>query len=139
MAKTNYSKVEDSFNEGLLKIDIDRLLEETEKNGAAAKIHLAKQLLISMRFDLRSLQKRGFDPHAELNIDKSTIKTLIQHVDSLTPEEWNVIKETKKKLDKFKLEADQKAPPTSDDAIVEEERRSQMNKRFNVNEKWWPL
>ena len=139
MSKTDFSKVEESLIEGLQKMDVNRLLEISEHGASAEQLQFGKQLLLAMRFVLKSLDQRGLNPYEKLGISKSEIKEMIENASALKSEEWIKVKDLKVKIDKFKAEMDEKFPISTDEEVVDKERIKHINKRFNVNDKWLPL
>jgi len=139
MAKTNFTKVEESLIEGLRKMDVNRLLEITEHGANAEQLQFGKQLLLAMQYVLKSLKQRGLDPYKKLGIEKKELDKMLENAGTLKPEDWNRIKEIKVKVDQFKQEMDLKFPVSTDDQVVESERIKHVNKRFNVNDEWLPL
>lgn len=144
MAKTNYTKVEDALTAGLQKISIDRLLEladaaEGKDSPTDEQTRLRGQVLLALHTELQYLKSKGQHPYSKLNVDKKNLKKYLDDPALLTPEEWEKIKTIKKNLDAFKKSIAESLPQQSDDALIEEERKKQKNKRFNVNDKWLPL
>lgn len=150
MAKTNYTKVEEALAEGMLKIEVNRLLDAADKNAAAKApdggknlalkvdaIHL--QRLAKINIDLRSLQNQGNDPYVRLKIDKAEIKRFISDPTLMTPKDWERIKAIKEQIAAFKIELDKKKKKSTDDDLVKGQIKDQSTKRFNINHKWIPL
>lgn len=149
MAKTNYTKVEEALAEGMRKIEVNRLLDVADENAAAnskskgpAKvkvdaIHL--QRLATINHDLKLLQKLGTNPYATLKIDKEELQNFTKDPTALTQQDWEKVKIIKEQIAAFKTELDKKTPQNSDDDLVTQQRKKQITKRFNINEKWIPL
>ena len=146
MTKTNYTKVEEALNEGLRKIEVNRLLEiadevsdKHKKTTEIALSHEQKQLLASIVHDLKSVQKIDKDPFAKLGIAKKELKKYLKKPSSLGPKEWELLKAFKEKIRTFKAELEKSAPKATDADVINQQRRKQTTKRFNVNDKWIPL
>lgn len=159
MAKTNYTKVEEALAEGMRKMEVNRLLKAADKakedkstdvqKPSSAPTSPAKpevdavnlQRLKTVCRDLKALQKLGRNPYEELKINKEEIKKFIKDPSSLTPEEWQKVKEIKSKIAKYKEEKPQKTQEKGekDDDPLQEERKKQATKRFNVKDSWIPL
>jgi hypothetical protein len=140
MAKTNFTKVEEVLTEGMRKIEVDRLLDIADRNmgkdlpQSAPKVttfHLKR--LSTVYHDLVNLDKQGKNPYVNLNINKEEIKKFVDNPKTLSPQDWEKIKEIKNKIEGFK------SKEKKDEDLIEKERKSQTNKRFNVNDKWIPL
>lgn len=149
MAKTNYTKVEEALAEGMHKMEVNRLLDIADQKGDTTKdqpkklalkldaLHL--QRLNTLNNELKDLQKKGKDPYAKLKIDPAEIKRLLKDPSALTPEEWAKVKTMNEQVAVFKAEIERKPLQNSDDDIVKQQRKKQITKRFNVNDKWIPL
>lgn len=125
-------------------------------NQEASKVNAIQlQRLSTIRQDLKAFEKQGIDPYAKLQIDKEEIKKFIKNPESLASSDWDKIKIIKEKISVFKKELelnkeplqsgfdDKKeasdVPVTIDDELINKERKTQKNKRFNINNKWLPL
>lgn len=150
MAKTNYTKVEEMLNEGLRKMSVEHLLDMADtatqaKSNAtiekAAKPLSAEQsrLMSVLQHDLSHLHKQGNKPYEKLGIKKKYLKQLIENPQGLTPEEWATVKRLKDQLEEFKKDLAMSLPNSSDEELVEKERKSHKTKRFNINKNWLPL
>lgn len=139
MSKTNYTKMEEALNEGLLKMSVSRLLDLTNAALDLDQAHSIGQLLALLNHEMKILKNHGIDPYEKLGIDKKTLKKLIDNPNHLTAQDFEQIKKLKGKIEEFKKEIESKLPQVTDDELVSKERRKHINKRFNVNEKWLPL
>ena len=70
---------------------------------------------------------------------KSELRKKIENPQALTPVEWETILQIKKKIDVYKAQISTQIPELELNQTIEDERVKQLNKRFNVNEKWLPL
>lgn len=150
MAKTNYTKVEEALTEGLRKLTISQLIEmadaasksktDTAPVETPARLDAIQKALVSaLKRDLERLHKQDTNVYEKIGVKKKEIKKFIDNPNTLTPEEWESIKQIKDKIDIYKKELTSSLPKVSDDQIVEGERVKHINKRFNINEKWLPL
>lgn len=152
MAKTNYTKVEEVLNEGLRKIKVNQLLEEAdaaaavggsqemqEREGAPTDETGRTHLIATLKHDLKQLHKQKHDPYEKLGLKKSELNKFLDNQEALTPQDWEMIKQLRKRIDEFKEELAKNLPSTTDDDLIKQARRKHINKRFNVNEKWLPL
>jgi len=149
MAKTNFTKAEEAFDDGLRKASVNKLFEIVDENATLSdpekalelaakqgKIPIAadRQLLSVLKHELHHLHKKGLDIYTQLNLDKKQFKQWCENPNSLTAAEWTRIKELKEKVDSLKKESQ-----TPDDELIQSERNKHINKRFNVKDKWLPL
>lgn len=148
MAKTDFTKVESILDEGLRKITVAHLLDladeakpESNKtpNIASEQSNLRSQTILALQRDMKFLHNQGQEPYELFGITKKIINKYLKNIDTLTSEEWESIKTIHSKVQKFKKEFEKKSPKKDDDALVEQQRRRHVNKRFNINEKWLPL
>ena len=140
MVKTNYTKVEEAFEDGFRKATVNNLLDMTGKNTggveASAPTAAQRQLLFALKYELRHLEKQGQVPYDKLGVTKKELKQWMNNPSSLTSKDWQKIKQIKEQINEFKKELAEK---TSSDEIVTIERNKHINKRFNVNDRWLPL
>lgn len=159
MVKTNFTKVEEVLEQGLRKYSVEHLLEqadevassnpkprnptiaydEANKTEAPAITKEQNQLILSLRRDVTSLQKKGKGLYSKLGIAKSALKNMIDNPKGLSEEEWVKIKQIREKIDQYKAELMKQLPQQSNEDIVESERKDHVNRRYNVNKKWLPL
>ena len=149
MAKTNYTKVEESLAEGMRKIEVDKLLTIADENAAkkpkkttaqtpkvdAANLHRLNWI----HRELKVLQKAEKDPYIRLGISKEEVTKFLNDPLLLTPEDWEKTKSIKEKITNYKAELNKEATNASDDDLINRQRKNQTTKRFNVNDKWIPL
>lgn len=154
MAKTNYTKVEEALAEGLRKIEVNKLLDIADENAAAKKPAQSKesaetksestpeqkQLLLDIKTFLKQIQNLSTeDPYQKLGIDKKQINRFVKHPEKIKAEDWEKLKGYREKIKALKDEVEKKHPPKTDINIVEQQRKKQKTKRFNINDKWIPL
>lgn len=149
MAKTNFSKVEEALIAGLTKMKMRQLLELADKaqadTGAQAEtdailIPEARRMVIAaLRQDLKALKRKDTKVYSKLGLQKEGLQKLLDNPASLTPEDWQKIKEIHQKVGEYKKDLLQQLPEVTDDQLVDSERKKHINKRYNINEKWLPL
>lgn len=149
MAKANYTKVEEAFAEGLLKMEVSKLLDiadQAAQNAPAGEekdtpkpTSAQRQLLIVLKYEFRHLKKQGHDPHKKFNLDRKQFKKFLDDPGEITIQEWEKLKTITQQIVAFKAELEKAQPQVTPEEVVEQERRKQKNKRFNVNDKWLPL
>lgn len=136
MAKTNFTKVEDALSEGMRKISVKKLLDETAKEQPKEDLNPSQKIVKQLILDLNSAIKKDKKLFLKLGFKKDTIKKILGDPLHISADNWKILMEFKKSFDLYKAK---KKKETVDDRIVEDERRKHINKRFNVNEKWLPL
>lgn len=158
MAKTNYTKVEEIMEQGLRKMSINQVFDDSGKaEKKPRQTPLADQeektkdvdnqlnraqirLISALKRDLKYLHYRDHtDFYASLGMKKSTLKKKIETPSALKGEEWEAIKKIKQKIDLYRAELSKQIPEVELSQEVDEERIKHVNKRFNVNNKWLPL
>lgn len=155
MAKTNYTKVEEALAEGMRKIEVDRLLKVADEKKKPKKppaspstpspskieeIHLKR--LIFVQKELKALQMQGKDPYKELKIDANEMEKFLNAPNALTSAEWEKVKEYKEKIINYTKQQSGEETQTESNVnqdFVEQQRKKQQTKRFNINDKWIPL
>ncbi len=149
MAKTNFTKVEEALIAGLTKMKMRQLLELADKaqesSGVQAEtdailIPEARRMVIAaLRLDLKALKRKDTKIYSKLGLRKEGLQKLLDTSASLTPEEWQNVKEIHQKVGEYKKELLRQLPEVTDDQLVDAERKKHINKRYNINEKWLPL
>lgn len=138
MPKTNYTKVEEVLEQGLRKMNIDQLFDETGKTGPK-ELKAQKKLLETVQREIKFFDSKKHKTLYEgLGLKKQDIKALLSNA-QLTPTEWEKIKEIKAKIDKYRRELAAQLPSETNENLIEQERVKHINKRYNVNDKWLPL
>lgn len=155
MAKTNFSKVEDSLKAGLEKMqreslgkladiaqkatrpELKAILEKSVK--AATKAILEKKAILHIiRQSLRDLSLKT-EFYEFLGIPRADLLALVGRSTELSQDEWGKLNEIKKKIHLHKEELQKKNPELNDEQLINKERKRHINKRFNVREKWLPI
>lgn len=139
MAKANFSKVEKALEEGLIKITSQNLLNQTPGKHLELTPENAALILKKLDNDLLKLNKEDKAIYEKVGVKRSALKKLLNSTTTLTPADWNSIKEIQLKIAAYKKEILKKIPPMKDEDFVEKERIVQKNRRFNVRDKWLPL
>lgn len=161
MSKTNFTKVEESLNEGIRKMEVRKLLKEAdqaqaERNASAnvptsqsqntAETTLNTQLtesrthlLTSLQKDLKNLHKEHPPFYTKLGVKSKDLKKFLENPSSISPQDWEKLKKIKNEIDNYKKELTKNLPQSSDEDLVNVARTKSINKRFNVNDKWLPL
>lgn len=143
MAKTDYTKTENLFNEGLLKMSVQELLALADRASGKDLDDVpsvqARAIIISiMKHDVEILNKVT-DANLSMGITAEELKDLLDKVKDLKPEEWVELKSIRERLMVYKKELWDKIPHRTNEQIIELERKKHINKRFNTRDKWLPL
>jgi hypothetical protein len=142
MAKTNFSKAEESMGDALQKLTMQQLLEladiqagTVEEISKRTKVRLL--LIKALRYELSRLYRHNPDIYKKLKIKKSTLEKWITDAKDLSDEDWKIVVLLKEQVEAELKQASATLP--TDTQLVEKERKKHINKRYNVNEKWLPL
>ena len=145
MSKTNFSKVEKSLEEGMIRITSQNLLSEADaliQKKSEQKLpskEIRSTVLQKIDRDLNKLVKQDENLYKKIVLKDFDLKKMIANPSLLTPQEWKTVKEIKGRIEKYKKELAAQIPFQSDDDLIEKERSHHLTKRFNVNDKWIPL
>ena len=160
MPKTNFTKVEEVLEQGLRKYTAEYLLEQADaasgqkpkprnptisytqeapKEETPQLTKAQSQLIASLQRDLKRFQKKDAEIYTKLGVPKKKLKKMFETQTSLTPKDWETIKQIRKKIDLYKAEVAKELPQQSDDELVQSERQEHVTRRYNVNKKWLPL
>lgn len=142
MAKTNFTKVEEKLDEGLRKMTVEHLLELADaatKPKDNKQDHSRLQVILSLQRDMKFLDKENQTPYELFGMNKKTISKYLKNPDKLTAEEWEGVKQIQGKVHKFRKDFEKNSTQSNDDNLIEQQRRSHITKRFNINDKWLPL
>jgi Zn-dependent M32 family carboxypeptidase len=145
MSKTNFSKVEKSLEEGMIKMKAQSLLNEAdalkgvhENTSTIPSKDVCNTVLTNLEKDLKKMRKENESLYKKFY--KFDLKKLINNPSALTPQDWQAVKEIKERVEQYKKELAAKLPHESDQDLIDHERTGHLNKRFNVsNKKWIPL
>lgn len=143
MGKTNFTKVEASLDEGIRKIEVERLLIEADKASGKKTppkeeklTKDQKKLIKDLQLNLTRLRSKDNKIYTKLKVKHSTIQRMIDQAPELKELDWKHLASLFKKTEALIKEL---FPEKADDNLVEGEKVKHINKRFNVNEKWLPL
>lgn len=142
MAKTNYSKAEEFFDDGMRKMMVNKLHETVDatqgKESPNASVAERKRLLLILHHELQYFQKKGFEPYKKMNIDKKKLAGWLEHPETVTDVEWKLIQGYHANIVKVKKPPEDKAEAINE-AFAEAQRKKSPYKRFNLNDNWLPL
>lgn len=145
MAKTNFTKVEESLRKGLDKLTVKKIVDSTdqklqEKKEAENERLKRKKTAINLISELKRLHKNDERLFINLGTNFAQIKKMLEHPSKLSDEEWKTVLKLREKIDAYK-KVYKKTVKEEDpiDKIVEKERSKQADRRFNIQEKWLPV
>ena len=144
MAKTNFTKVEEVLTEGLLKIERDRLLEIADETSGKTQIESKdileqKKLFKTIKYHLKYLKKLKINPFEKSTYNKKEIKDLLKIETLLEEKDFKKLQSFNDSLETYKKQEEHMKKEALDEALIEQMRVKQINKRFNINENWLPL
>lgn len=142
MAKADFSKAEESFQKDLEQFKIDKLIEGTENeetSNAIQQFRMINRLLTLIQYEIKGLKRKGVNCYEVLKIDKNILKSFIKDPNTVSIDDWKILREWKEQIDVLKKAEEAKELVTTDEDIVDKERKVHINKRFNVSDKWLPL
>jgi hypothetical protein len=145
MAKTDYTKVEEALNEGLLRINIsglhDAAMAASDQNPLITDTDTnnidRKKLVAALKFEAQHCKSEKLFITAGLS--RNALKKLLNNIQDLTPEQWVQLATFHKNAEAFKKEKIASLPSDANDKLVEEQRKKHINKRYNTKERWLPL
>lgn len=116
MPKTNFTKVEEAFIDGLRKIEVEKLLRIADENSSDKKTSKIKsppsneqsleqkKLLITLRFELKNLVKETRkEVYEKLGIEASLLD-LLKETTAINAEDFEKLKALKEKIVSHKEE-----------------------------------
>lgn len=155
MGKVNFTKVEQALEAGLIKMEAQNLLyladlassfgeadSDTPPVLKPAKFKWDEnhQLFVqNLATDLRKLRKKDREMDTKLGLDRGELNKLLENPKEITEEEWEKIREIRRKLNEHKKEMKKRLGTISDQDLVKTERKKQVNRRFNIKDNWLPL
>jgi viroplasmin and RNaseH domain-containing protein len=151
MAKTNFSKVEEQLDKGLLKMKVNHLLDLADKQNVTKQpkeeiqeevntLKKSKEALIKgIQHDLKLLLSKEKDLQSSLNIDVEAISKRLENPEDLTDEDWEQIKVIKKQIEAYSQDLLSPVEKGLNKDIIDFERNKHINKRYNIRDGWLPL
>lgn len=144
MAKTNFSKVEESLKKGMEKMAINKIIDSTdtkisEKNAEEMERLNKKKTAIYLISELKKLHKNDSRIYSKLGINFTNIKKMLENPLKLTEEEWKNLFKLKDKIEAYKKAYAKAIKEETIEKIIENERSKQADRRFNIQEKWLPV
>lgn len=146
MPKINFGKVEEQLVAGLRKMQVQKLLEEAkqaQERGQLAALPAeepkAKAEPVAVVADKQATKQKlqsAVKSNLERLLKKADNKPLVENPGEVNAEEWQSLKKMSKEL---KEEEKAASEPDKNEALLAEQQKRSLNKRFNVQEKWLPL
>ena len=144
MAKTNFSKVEESLQQGMNKLAIKKIVDSTDSKVAEKQVAEEsrlnkKKICIYLIGELKRLSKSDKSIYSKLGTNMANAKKLLENPKKLTDEEWKFVLKLKAKIEAYKVAFSANIKELSNEEFVEKEREEQANSRFNIQKKWLPI
>lgn len=147
MSKVNFTKAEQALAAGLLKMSVDRLLfladVASSFGGSKNNSHVSpsrkeefQDQLRELKEELKRLSKTNPSFYEDLGVSRDEIKSLFNSIQTSTQEGRKKIRILKTKIKQYRKE---KMKDSKDQELIQSQRKKQVSKRFNVNEKWLPM
>ena len=141
MAKTDFTKAETSIADALEKMKVQELLDGADAPTGKTNPSVTRErtpLIHALQRDLRRIYLHDPNIYKKLHIKRSNLNKLLETASTLNEEEWQKLVTFKSKVaDAY---VSQMPPETStNEQLVEAQRKKHINKRFNVSDKWLPL
>lgn len=144
MAKTNFTKVEESLKSGMEKLQIKKIVDSTdkqlsEKEDLRLKRVEKKKIIFNLIATLKKLEKADSKFYTKIGTPQATIKKLLESPSKLNEEDWAKVLKLNDKIKNYLRVYSSALKEESNDELVEKEREKHVNKRFNIQEKWLPV
>lgn len=144
MAKTNFTKVEDSLRQGIDKLAIKKIVDSTDKKQtekkSAEELRLnKKKVCIYLIAELKRLSKTDKGIYTKLGITLQNAKKLLENPTKLSDEDWSLVLKLKDKVEAYKRAFASTIKDESPEEFVQKERDKQANTRFNIQKEWLPI
>lgn len=143
MAKTNFTKVEDALNEGLLKMNIAGLHEaattasQKEPTGSGDPAAQKRLLVAAIQFELKHCKDDQL--FAAGGFSRGELKKALQRVEDITPEKWKQLEDFRQKASDYKKSKAEKQPEDANEKLIDQQKKKHVNKRYNTKDQWLPL
>ena len=144
MAKTNFTKVEESLKSGIEQLKIKEIVDATDskRQEKTAEKNLRierKKIVIRLISDIKNLYKKDDNIYKKLGTTIEKAKILLENPSKLTEEQWQEVLKLQTKVESYKKIFGLKETEVLDDSFIEKEREKQSNARFNIQKKWLPV
>lgn len=146
MSKIDFTKVEQALKEGILKINISHLIHLADISSSLGKQAKDKKLtydqqvriaLKGLEENVKKIKRLDKDVYRDLGFSKEKQDYFFNPETKLTNEDWVFLKAMHAKVEAALSLVKSKEP--SDQDIIQSQRKKQVTKRFNINDKWIPL
>lgn len=152
MAKVNYTKAEEAFEQAMRQHAVDQMLEETLwKNLAEGTLYyrgddrntaktdtMIEHILVKVQTQLKLIKESDEGFYGQMGITPSDEKKFFGSTKELIPADWQRLKKTKDLIDHYE-------PPKSNEETTEDveqiqsQQKEHRHKRYNVKKGWLPL
>ncbi|MBN9379022.1 MAG: hypothetical protein BGO14_02580 [Chlamydiales bacterium 38-26] len=144
MAKTNYTKVEDSLKKGIDRLAIKKIVDSTDSKKSEKEKEEEfrlnrRKIAIYLISEIKRLHKGDERIYNKLGVNIANLKKLLEHPLKLSEEEWKSVLKLKDKIEAYKKAYAKTIKEISNEELIQKEREKQPNKRFNIQERWLPI
>lgn len=153
MTKTNFTKVEEALTVGLRRIQLDKLLEEADEARAKAtgqpeappkppeskELEERRRKAQILKITLKYLLSKDPQLYTKLKVKQDEVGKFLDRVDAFNEKELQIFAVLTERIEAVKKEVVAREGSAGDDALIEQQRRKHITKRFNVQDKWLPL
>lgn len=141
MAKTNFTKVEEALNEGLLKMTVNELQRAAPSSSSESHPDVLDSAQAELMATLKFEAHYSKDPKLFTagGISKKELQKMLDEKNGFSPEKWEQLKLFQQKVDAYKKERASKLPEDANEKLIESQQKRHVNKRYNTKEEWLPL
>jgi len=141
MTKTNFTKVEEAFTERMHRMNVNKLLDEADEatKGKKEETNPLTLRVAALRHEIKWLSKQNPDFYSELSLDKKNVRALLELKEPFSKEQTTDLEKLKEKIEKYKAKLAPENAEADNERIIEDQKKKQKNKRFNIKDKWLPL
>lgn len=152
MAKINYSKAEEAFDQAMRQRVVDQLLENAlwtnliegtqfyrGNDPHTAKIDtMIERFLVQIQAHLKMIKENDEWFYRQLGLTSAEEQKVMGSPKELKPEEWRRLRQIKELLDHYEPAKSPEEKP-EDVEHIESQQKEHRNKRYNVKKGWLPL
>ncbi|MFA6915897.1 MAG: hypothetical protein WC222_05835 [Parachlamydiales bacterium] len=158
MSKENYDKVESAMDETMQKLKAEKLIHDSGQSSnfskypenlrstkeKLAELELQRKkdrrlLATSMKLDVDKFFKKNKQFYSYLGTFHEEFLDLVHAADSMDDPKWKRLLEIKAKLDVYRANQKKMEPQVSNEALIKQQLKTHINKRYKVKDGWLPL
>ncbi len=155
MAKVNYTKAEEAFEQAMRQRVVDELLEsatwlnlltgtQTYKGNDphTAKIDkIIEHILAQMKNHLKIVKKHDPAFYEQLGVTQADEQKFSGSPKELTKEDWRTLRRLKEQIAQYHPGTPSKEPEEKPEDLdhIKDQQKEHINKRYNIKKGWLPL